>query len=630
MLGLAMELDGRLKRTPAVAVLLLAALAWLWLRDRTPDVEPTDAPSSRAEAPARARGPLRPPPRRPGLIDAPSASVHDDAEAHAGALAGVVQSRLDASPVAEAEITLIGGGTIHSVVTDADGRFRFVAPRPGPYTLASVLADGWLPYAPELGQAPLRYVARPDRRVEGAVIELWPATSITGRVQDEAGAAVPGAEIRWLGIGTGDTALAADDDLYTSDTRGEFTFPARHDAWLEAHHSDHGVGRARVDERALALGTLILRLDRTATAATEEIAGRVIGPDGEPVEGAKVLGEPDGDGPSAEAVTDDEGRFVLQDLVLGPHRVEARYPGLAPVWTTGVPAGADALLLQLAPGGAIAGTITAEGGTAVPGATVVALRHTGPLMRVPQAQATVFDADGEYRLEGLPPGIYDVVGGAAGHALVRARDVEVGAAEVELSLSLPAGGRITGRVVDETTGEPVALARVEVERSLAAGPSVAPLRASALSDDAGAFEIVGVEPGRTSIHAYALGYAPRSLSGVEVEAGADAGPVEVSLRPADDAAGQSFDIVGIGVMVRVDGEALRVAGLVPGGGAERAGVAMGDLLLAVDGVPLSELLDFGEAVQALRGREGTEVVLLVERGEAEPFEVTAIRSRVQG
>jgi hypothetical protein len=635
MLGLAMAIDARTKRVAVVALLLMLglALAWHWSRDPTPAPVPGPADARvRADGPARARGLHRPPPRRLGSIEAPSASVHEDDHADAGALAGVVQSWLDASPVADAELTFIGRGSIHSVVTGADGRFLFVAPQPGSYTLASVLADGWSPYAPELGQAPLRYMARPDRRVEGAVIELWPAAEIIGRVEDEVGAAVAGAEIRWLGIGTGETALAADDDGYTSDARGEFRLTARHDAWLEARHDVHGVGRARVDERAVALGSLVLRLAVADAAATEEIAGRVLDPAGEPVEGARVLGEPEGDEPSAETVTDDDGRFVLQDLVPGPHRVEARYPGFAPVWASGVPTGADALVLQLAPGGAIAGTITAEGGSAVPGSTVVALRHTGRLTRVPQAQATVFDADGEYRLDGLPPAVYDVVGGAAGHALVRARDVEVGAAEVELSLVLPAGGRISGRVVDETTGEAVELARVEVDRSLAAGPSVAPLRSSALTDDTGAFEIRGVEAGRCSIHAYALGYGPRAISGLQVEAGADAGPVEVSLRPAEDAdaGGQAFDIVGIGVKVRVDGEALRVDGVIEGGGGERAGLLVGDLLLAVDGVPIAELLDFGEAVQALRGREGTEAVLLVERGEAEPFEATAVRSRIRG
>lgn len=631
MLAPAMASDRPTRWLVAAALLVfLGALVWLGRRGGEPPDAPAvdDAPVSSSAL--RARAARRPPPRRPGLIDAPGGAVVDDAQAQAGALAGSVRSWLDASPVADAELTFLGAGSIHSVVTDADGRFVFVAPLPGPYTLASVLADGHLPYAPELGQAPLRYVARPDKRVEGAVIELVPITSLVGLVEDSRGVAVPGAEVRWLGIGTGETALAADDEVYTSDAHGEIRFTARHGAWLEARHDDHGVGRAEVDERALAVGRLVLQLSPEAPSATAEIAGRVLDPAGEPVEGARVLAMPRDDEPSAEAVTDDDGRFTLQDLVPGRYRVEARAAPLAPVWATGVPTGSDALVLQLAPGAVITGTITAEGGVVVAGATVVALRHTGPLTRVPQAQATVFDAEGEYRLEGLPPGVYDVVGGAADHALTRVRDVELGAGEVVLALVLPAGGRISGRVIDEVSGQAVALARVEVERSLAAGASIAPLRSSALTDDAGAFEIHGVEPGRTSVYGYALGYAPRALSGLEVEAGADAGPLELALRPAEDAAGEVYDIVGIGVMVQVEDEVLRVGAVVEDGGAAKAGVLAGDALVAIDGVPVAALLDFRDAVQALRGREGTEVRLQVVRGEAAPFEVIAVRARVRG
>lgn len=623
-------MSNRPRRWPwglAALALLVALLAW-WVQAPTP--APAPGPGQAHGPAARRPALLRPTPRRRGIIEAPSATVREDERAAAGLLAGVVVSWLDGSTVADAELTFMGEGSIHSVVTDAEGRFVFEAPEPGAHTLASVLADGYLPYAPELGQAPLRYVARPDRRVEGAVIELRPATAIEGRVEDERGTPIEGAAIRWLGVGTGEAALADDDEDAVSDRSGRFTLTARADAWLEARHHAHGVGRARVDEHALSVGTLVVTLQAAAAAAHETIAGRVLDPAGEPLAGARVRGDPEADEPGAEAVTDDDGRFVLRDLAPGPHRVEARHPGLAPVWASGVPAGADALVLQLSRGAAIVGTIASEDGTAIAGATVVALRHGGPLTRVSQAQTTVFDAAGEYRLEGLPPGTYDVVGGAAGHALVRVPGVEVDATDVEVPLVLRRGGRISGRVIDERTRAPVALARVEVERSLAAGASVAPLRASALTDDAGAFEIRGVEPGRASLLAYALDHVPRTISGLEVVAGADAGPVEIELRPGAEGVGERFDIVGIGVMVRVDGETLHIDGVVEGGGAERAGLVVGDRVLAIDGVPLGDLIDFGEAVQALRGREGTEVLLAVERDGGEPFEVVAIRSRVQG
>lgn len=619
----------------ALAVaLIIAALAWLALRDSSTTSAPS-SPTTATATPTTSSPPpptlRRPPPRRPGLLDPPDASAHPDATAPTGALIGTVTSWLDSTPVPDAELTFLGAGTIHSTLTDATGHFSFAPPEPGPYRLASVLADGFQPYAPQLGQAPLRYQSRPGQRVEGVSIQLLPRVEITGEVVDADDRPIPRATIRILGIGTGEAAMADDDPELESDARGEFRFDARPGQVLEAAHDPAGVGRARVDERALAVGRLRLTLVPDAPRATGTIAGQVTDPAGEPVEGARVLAQAaNDDDPEAEAVTDASGRFELVDLVPGPHRIEARHPPHAPVWASRVPTGSHAVRLVLAGGSAITGTITAASGDAIPGSTVVALRHTGPLTRIQQAQITVFDVDGEFRLEGLPPALYDIVGGAAGHASTRVRAIEVGTTEAELTLVLPEGGRIEGTVVDAHSGEPIELARVEVERALATGASIAPLRSSALSDDAGAFTIVGVEPGRHSIYAYALGYAPRALSGIEVEAGGRTGPVEVALTPAEDAAGEVFDIVGIGVMIRVDGETLFVAGTVEDGGAARAGVLERDRLLAIDGVPVAAFLDFQEAVQALRGHEGTEVRLTIEREEQAPFDLTVIRRRIRG
>ncbi len=611
-------------------LVFVGVLAWLWLRGGPSDDPQDDTEAAVASSTSRPRARRPPPPRRLGLIDAPRASVHGDQTAVSGALVGTVTSWLDSSPVSGAELTFAGAGTIHSVLTGADGRFSFGAPQPGTYGLVSVLADGFQPYAPELGQGSLRYESRPGQRVEGVSIQLMPRTEVVGTVLDAEQRPVSGATIRWLGVGTGEGALADEDPEFRSDAQGEFRFAARPGSWLEAEHLEHGVGRVRVDERSLAVGRISLVLRPDGVRANGTIGGRVRSPTGAPVEGARVLASRGDDEPGAETVTDDEGRFELVDLVGGSHRVEARSPPFAPVWASSVPTGSDALQLVLAPGGAVVGVLTTESGDAVSGSTVVALRHTGPLTRVQQAQTTVFDADGEFRLEGLPPALYDIVGGAADHASVHVRGVELGTEEVELALVLPEGGRIAGRVTDAASGDAVELARVEVERSMAAGASIAPLRSSALSDEGGAFVIRGVEAGRHSIYAYALGYAPRSLSGLEVEAGGEVGAVEIALTPADDAAGEVFDIIGIGVMIKVDGDVLQVSGVIEDGGAERAGVVVQDRIIAIDAVPISAWPDFGQAVQALRGREGTEVVVTIERGEQEPFGLTVLRSRIRG
>lgn len=545
-------------------------------------------------------------------------------------MAGRVTSWLDSSPVVSAEVTFAGAGSFFTALTDEGGDFELTVPRPGELVLASVLAEGYLPYAPEWGRGRLRYTARAGQRVEGAGIQLVPRRELDGMVLTGADVPVAGAEVRWLGVGTGETALADDDERATSDDRGTFRIGARLDAWLEAWHPELGAGRVRADARALATGHIVVRLDPTAAVALAEIAGRVLDPQGEGVAGARVLARPHRDGPDAEATTDEDGGFVLRDLVTGSYRVEARSGEHAPVWAGRVSTGSDRVVLQLADGGGIEGTLVTHDGEPIPASTALALRHTGSLTRVLQAEVTVFDAEGGFRLTGLPPGVYDVVGAASGHAPARVNGIEVGSAVVEIELVMRVGGRISGRVTDAATGAPVSRARVEIEGALAAGPSVAPLRTSTVSDDDGVFVLRGVEPGRRSIHAHAIGFAPRTISGLEVTSEGELADVELALSPAEDARGEAFDIVGIGVEVRVEGEALEILGVLEGGGASRAGLAEGDRVLAIDGIETGELLTFGEAVQALRGREGTEVTLLVARGEGAPFEVVATRHRIRG
>ena len=76
--------------------------------------------------------------------------------------------------------------------------------------------------------------------------------------------------------------------------------------------------------------------------------------------------------------------------------------------------------------------------------------------------------------------------------------------------------------------------------------------------------------------------------------------------------------VGIGVEITIKYEPLsvQVTDLLPGSGAEAAGIAIGDYLTAVDGATLAELGVDGMK-RALSGEVGTEVLVTVLRGEEE-------------
>jgi carboxyl-terminal processing protease len=75
-----------------------------------------------------------------------------------------------------------------------------------------------------------------------------------------------------------------------------------------------------------------------------------------------------------------------------------------------------------------------------------------------------------------------------------------------------------------------------------------------------------------------------------------------------------IDLVGIGVKLAAEGEALKVEMVAPESGAAAAGIVAGDLLVAVDGVPVTQLGIDG-SVARIRGVAGTKLSVGVKRGE---------------
>ncbi len=74
------------------------------------------------------------------------------------------------------------------------------------------------------------------------------------------------------------------------------------------------------------------------------------------------------------------------------------------------------------------------------------------------------------------------------------------------------------------------------------------------------------------------------------------------------------EVVGLGVHISVDEQAgiVNVEGVVPGSGAERAGMAVGDKILRLDGRTLKGMSE-GEVARTMRGKAGTSVTLTILR-----------------
>lgn len=96
-------------------------------------------------------------------------------------------------------------------------------------------------------------------------------------------------------------------------------------------------------------------------------------------------------------------------------------------------------------------------------------------------------------------------------------------------------------------------------------------------------------------------------------------------RFQDDLSGE---FVGIGVQIEVrDGKLIVIAPL-EGSPAERAGVRAGDIILEIDGQS-TEGITLEEAVELLRGEEGTPVRLKLQHEDGTIEEVTVIRQRIE-
>ncbi len=205
------------------------------------------------------------------------------------------------------------------------------------------------------------------------------------------------------------------------------------------------------------------------TAAADGLAGAVTSAaTQQPVGGATVRLTPTGAlvnrvAPQT-AQTDAAGAYALASVAPGEYLLRIEADGLArhTQYVT-VSAGgvvADAALAAPAP---LAGTVTASGGGAIAGATVV-VRDADAAPDDPGV-TVVTDGAGQFLIDTLPAGTYDVVVLADGYAHAAETVVlPAGGADAPVVLS-DSGSTVTVTVVDAATGLPVAGAGV----SLAAG-----------------------------------------------------------------------------------------------------------------------------------------------------------------
>lgn len=335
----------------------------------------------------------------------------------------------------------------------------------------------------------------------------------------------------------------------------------------------HGL-LARPDGHAALLASGIAvepgqHIDRSFTlTAGATVRGRVLGPDGKPVEGAKVAAALPGIlgraiGSVREGTSDEDGRYELPHVVPDTLvEVRAEKDGFTaasarpdqPLAEGEVREGLD---LALERGRVLAGVVRYPDGAPAQGARVEAgpdLARLGQMGGMSLATAgrgsAEADAEGRFEIGGLSQIAYKVVARASASEGPRAGDWKAVAEDQDgsqrIDLVLAGVQPLVGRVVD-FEGAPVAAFTVSARQN--AGGTAGffagmDRRVQRFTDDEGRFSMKDLEAGKWEVSFEADGFASTTLEDVAHPPPAEAGELVVTLERAAAIEGLVLDTGG--------------------------------------------------------------------------------------
>ncbi len=511
-----------------------------------------------------------------------------------GSIAGRVESSAG-EPVAGWQVHIDpasppGTGRITSgnVLTGEDGAFELGGLLPGDYRV-SARGDGYVP--PE----PSAIHLDAGDHVADVVLSLGGGATVRGTVTDASGTAIPSADVTL--VASGSTARRAT----VTTEKGEFEFrgvePGQ--ARLRACHrvgcSDDEAGWVEVDVVAGRATTVTLAV----SAAAGTITGTVIDDGGAALADvfvdARLEGAPGSGAGTPPVMTDGDGTFSLSELPPGRYTVRAMRRGGGEATAHDVAVGDDVELRIIATG-SISGRVELASGDP-------ATRFSVSISGRPPAQArteTFTSADGSWRLEDVVPDTYTVRAKAiAGDATKEGVVVPSGAPADPLVLVLEGRASLEGRIVDATTGDPIADVAVLAAPSGTARP---PWVLSTfeggphISDHAGAFRLDDVPTGSIIVWAIPRDWESATHAPARLRARTAAGSVTrlpalrlarrriAHGRPPGDL-GFTVDPSEPGAESELD--AVVVASVRSRGPAHAAGLRVGDSIIAVDGTDVT-------------------------------------------
>ncbi len=440
-------------------------------------------------------------------------------------------------------------------MSDRQGWFRLSGLAASTSYWLEASADGFLPARNRLetSQDPppgsLRLVLRQGR-------------AVIGRVVDSRGRPIAGARVMSRPSGLAGDLLAPEGESKEiswahTDAAGGFALPAQRPGRLDLSIEAHGFARHRLDHLELEAEPVPLDLGVITLAPGADLEGVVISSAGAGIAGAQILAVPVQSDPARpldpvtaawvlDALTDSRGAFVLPDLQAGLDlEISARHPGyVRSSRLVAVEAGADPIVLELAPAAGLAGRVVDEAGGAIAGARVIGYQEGPDEQDEPASYAVsaVSDAQGHFLLAELEPGRVEVTASAAGFLPAR-RSLDLDGTEASslVDLTLSAGGRLTGQVLAEG-GEPVAGATLEVadNGTFEAQRIELPVPRT-VTDASGLYQLAGLRPGGRRVEVRHRDFLPLAQ---EIEVGEQETRLDLVLSRGTRLSGRVADHLG--------------------------------------------------------------------------------------